>query len=47
MKEDIIALCQCDRVIMLPNWKDSKGAIIENLIATMIGIPIFYANETI
>ena len=47
MKEDIIALCQCDRVIMLPNWKDSKGAIIENLIATMISIPIFYANETI
>lgn len=42
MKEDIKALCDCDIIYMLSNWKDSKGAIIENEIAIMIGLEVVY-----
>ena len=44
MKEDIKALCDCDSIFMLSNWKDSKGAIIEHSIALLLGLEINYEN---
>lgn len=38
MRECICALMQADYIYMLPNWKRSKGARIERLIALMVGI---------
>ena len=38
MRECIRALMECDYIYMLPNWKKSKGARIERLIAWLIGI---------
>lgn len=42
MKQDIKALCDCDSIYMLANWKDSKGAIIEMEIANYIGLEVIY-----
>ena len=42
MREDIKALCDCDAIYMLKNWKDSKGAIIANEIANYIGLEVMY-----
>jgi hypothetical protein len=46
MKEDIKALCDCDAICMLKNWKDSKGAIIEHMLAIQLGIePIYMLDD--
>jgi hypothetical protein len=42
MKEDIKALCDCEAIYMLPNWTDSKGAIIEHSTATLLGLKVYY-----
>jgi hypothetical protein len=42
MKEDVKALCDCDLIYMLSNWKDSKGAIIEHTIAMYLGLKVVY-----
>lgn len=44
MKEDVKALCDCDIIFMLPNWKDSKGAIIEHTIAMYLGLSVEYLS---
>ena len=40
MKVDIKALVDCDAVYMLPCWTKSRGAIIEFLIAYLLGLII-------
>jgi hypothetical protein len=42
MKICIAALIQCDEVHLLPNWIDSKGAILEQQIAHSLSIPMVY-----
>ena len=42
MKEDIKALCECEKIYMLLNWMESKGASIEHNIAFILGIEILY-----
>lgn len=42
MKADVKAMCDCDEIFMLANWKDSKGAIIEWNIANFLGLKISY-----
>lgn len=44
MKEDIKALCGCDEIFMLNNWLDSKGAVLEQYIASLLGLKINYEN---
>lgn len=39
MKRDIKLLCGCDYIYLLPNWKNSKGAKFEYMIADMLQIP--------
>ena len=45
MREDIKALCDCDTIYMLSNWKESKGAIIEMEIACHLGLKVIYEGE--
>jgi nucleoside 2-deoxyribosyltransferase len=45
MKEDIAAMMNCDAVMALENWSESKGAKIEVGIAKSIGMPVYFANE--
>lgn len=39
---DLMLLKDCDAIVMLPNWKDSKGAIAEHAFAEGMGIEIHY-----
>lgn len=41
MKTDIKALCDCDAIYKLPNWRDSVGATIEGFIAKLLKIPVY------
>jgi hypothetical protein len=46
MISDIKALFDCDKILMLPTWIKSKGAIIEWCIAKLIGLEVeFYKSE--
>ena len=45
MKEDIKALLECDAIAMLPNYNDSKGALIELNLAKSLGLEIIYLLE--
>lgn len=40
--EDVKAMLDCDLVVMLPNWKHSKGAKLEHKIAKMLNMEIIY-----
>ncbi|WP_417366843.1 DUF4406 domain-containing protein [Flavobacterium beibuense] len=42
MKKCLRALKECDAIILLPCWVDSKGAKFERLFAEAFDIPIFY-----
>lgn len=45
MRRDIIELMNCDVIFMLNGWELSKGARIEQSIATQIEMPILYETE--
>jgi hypothetical protein len=36
------ALPECDSILMLPDWQNSKGAKWEHRIAEMLGLQVFY-----
>lgn len=38
MIRDILALIECDHILMLDGWERSKGASLENHIAVVLGI---------
>ena len=42
MKVCLDALERCDIIYMLSNWRDSKGAIEEFILATGLGLPVIY-----
>lgn len=42
MRVCLKALCDCDAIYMLPNWTDSKGAIIEHTVAQYLGLETIY-----
>jgi nucleoside 2-deoxyribosyltransferase len=38
MRKDIAALVTCDGIALLPGWENSRGAQLENLIASRLGM---------
>ena len=42
MKEDIKALCGCEAIAMLPNWKESKGAQLEKHLAEQLKLNVVF-----
>jgi hypothetical protein len=40
MKRDIPVLLQCDGIYLLPDWDESKGAMLEHYIARQLGMRI-------
>ena len=40
MKRCLALLLECDKVLLLPDWKKSRGAKIEALVAVACGIPV-------
>lgn len=45
MKHDIKMLCDCDNIIMLAGWENSRGAKLEKLIADSLGIKTITKEE--
>ena len=41
MRECIKAVCVSDVVFVLDDWKDSRGALVEVLIAKLLGLPVY------
>lgn len=44
MRTDLIAMLDCDTIYMLNNWKDSKGARIEYLLAFELNFNILFEH---
>lgn len=40
MREDIKVLLECDAIMMLEGWRDSRGAKIEKFVAEQMGIDV-------
>lgn len=40
MIADIKALVDCDKVVVLDDWQDSRGALVEVELALHLGIPV-------
>jgi hypothetical protein len=45
MRMCVAALVGCDAVFLLPDWMDSRGALIEQRIAQEMGIPTFEGDK--
>lgn len=45
MKKDILALIDCDHILMMDGWEKSKGATLEHHIATVLDIPLITLDE--
>jgi hypothetical protein len=42
MAENLKYVCLCDKLDVMPNWKDSEGAKIEHALAVYLGKEIDY-----
>lgn len=41
---DVVAICQCDAIALLPGWKESLGVKVEFALATFLGLQILDAT---
>lgn len=41
LRRDIKKLCDCDILLLLPDWTQSKGARLERLVASRLGIKVW------
>lgn len=41
MRRDIKALMECDSILLLPDWRKSKGAMLEHDIAEQLGMDAY------
>lgn len=45
MRRDIVMLMDCDAMVMLPGWEDSRGARLESTIAWQLNMEVaLYEN---
>jgi hypothetical protein len=47
MRDDIKQLMDCNVIVLLPNWENSRGARLEFHIADALGFAIFYAGDLV
>lgn len=40
MREDLRLLLKCQKIAMLPSWRESRGAMLEVFIATALGMEV-------
>lgn len=44
IRRDIHAMLQCDMLGLLPDWEDSRGAVLERLVAIACGLSVHLAE---
>ena len=44
MKRDLAAICECDSIALLSNWRKSPGANLELHLAKLLGLKIYDAK---
>ena len=42
LRNDLSIMLTCDKILMLPGWSNSKGAVLERKVAMECGIPVSY-----
>ncbi|WP_443739602.1 DUF4406 domain-containing protein [Treponema sp.] len=47
MKRDIKIMCDCGYIYLLPNWRNSKGATFEYMVADALNIPCLNLQDII
>lgn len=47
MRRNIRELMACDAILMLRNWKHSKGATEEHDLCLKVGIPVYYSISSL
>lgn len=40
MRADLHLLLECDKIVVLPGWRESKGARLEVFVATELGMEV-------
>lgn len=45
MKYTMRAMLSCDGIVLLPDWRDSKGAQLEQYVAAACGLTVYYMDE--
>ena len=45
IKYDLEALLHCDGIVLLPRWEKSPGCRLEFMVASSIGLEIYYWDE--
>jgi len=45
MRLDLKGLCECDRVVLLPGWEASRGALLELHVARELGMEVRLVGE--
>lgn len=41
LRADIVAMMDCDSIVLLPGWMDSRGARLERHIAVQLGMAVY------
>ena len=48
LRRDLILLAgQCDKIVLLPGWEDSKGASLERYVGEQLGMTLVYPDGTV
>ncbi len=45
MRADIMALCECGTILMLPGWSRSRGAALELHVAVALGLRVVFDSD--
>ena len=45
LKYDLLAMLECDAILLLPHWELSPGARLEFFVATQVGMKVLYYEE--